>query len=667
LVPTAERRTEEKRIVSAAEIATLRDFGSQEASIGGELPFSVSPDGREAAVVLRRADPARDDYCFAVLVIPLDGRGPARVVDVGGEPILEKSDVRGIADLPIGNVEAVTPSWSPDGRHLAYLRRDGGHSRAWVARPDGSEAHPVSPLDIDARAVRWSEDGAALIVRSRPGLAAAEAEIAEEGRRGFLYDRRFWPLSHASPSPSAKLEEVDQRIGLDGRASSGAEPGGGGAGEKPAGAIVYSRSPDGSLAWTAADDPAVIMGATTLRASLDGRTIVCRSELCRDGIGALWWQDKSTLLFLTRPTAENGGTTILARWRPAEEREPKVVVATLEALFGCQPGAGAIVCAQETASQPRTLVRVDSKTGRLVTLYDPNPGFASLEKGSVRRLRWRDAEGVASYGDLVLPPGHRPGSRHPLIIVQYRSRGFLRGGTGDEYPIHAFATRGFAVLSVERTSFVAAGKARNFAEFMRISVADFAERRRVLSSIETGVRKAVELGVVDTARIGITGMSDGAATVQFALVNTNLFRAAAVSSCCDEPSSTMFAADRGYGDMLVDAGFPEPGGDGRAFWQRYSLGANASRLTTPILMQLTEDEFRFGLETFVTLDRHRVPVEMYVYPDGYHQKWRPAQRLASYERALDWFDFWLEGKVDRVPSKIAQYARWQALRDRQAR
>jgi hypothetical protein len=117
----------------------------------------------------------------------------------------------------------------------------------------------------------------------------------------------------------------------------------------------------------------------------------------------------------------------------------------------------------------------------------------------------------------------------------------------------------------------------------------------------------------------------------------------------------------------VDAGFPEPGSDGRPFWQHYSLAANASRLTTPLLMQLTEGEFRFGLETYVTLDRHRVPVELYVYPDGYHQKWRPAQRLASYERALDWFDFWLKGKIDPAPQKAAQYERWWALRDRQDR
>jgi hypothetical protein len=56
---------------------------------------------------------------------------------------------------------------------------------------------------------------------------------------------------------------------------------------------------------------------------------------------------------------------------------------------------------------------------------------------------------------------------------------------------------------------------------------------------------------------------------------------------------------------------------------------------------------------------------MYVFADGYHQKWRPAQRLASYERAIDWFDFWLNGKVEEAAAKQAQYARWRALAARQ--
>ena len=653
------------RDVTPADLVTLRDFGPQEASPGGEPPFSVSPDGKQAAFVLRRAMPESDSYCISVMVVPLDG-GPARLADVGGEPILEVSDLRGLADLPIGNLAAVTPSWSPDGRWLAYLRRDAGRTRAWRARADGSGAAPVSRLDVDVRSVRWAADGK-LVVTSRPGIAAAQKAIAAEGRQGFLFDRRFWPLSIAHPLPSASIPDLAQTIRADdGAQIPQAAPAKAQGDPRPAGALLVARADQGDLAWTAPADPRVVLGKARLHARRGGKTFLCRAALCAQDVAAFWWQS-GALLFLQAGTAANGGITRLGRWRPGSGADPETILSTTDALLGCQPAGQAIVCARETATHPRTIVRIDPASGAITTLFDPNPEWALLRKGSVRRLSWRTADGAHSYGDLVLPRDHRPGERHPLIIVQYRSRGFLRGGTGDEYPIFALTARGYAVLSVERAPFVAAGRARSIAEFTRIGARDFAERRRQLSSIEAGVRQAIGLGLVDRSRIGITGLSDGAATVQFALVNSHLFSAAAVSSCCDGASSIHFAADRGYSDLLIAAGFPGPGEDQADFWKHYSLAANARRLRVPILMQLTEDEFRFGLETFVTLDHFKVPVEMYVFPGAYHQKWRPAQRLASYQRAIDWFDFWLNDKVDADPAKRAQYARWSALRARQPR
>src|SRR4029079_9628081 len=112
------------------------------------------------------------------------------------------------------------------------------------------------------------------------------------------------------------------------------------------------------------------------------------------------------------------------------------------------------------------------------------PEFAGLAMGKVRRLRWTADQGARSFGDLVLPPDHRPGTRHPLIVVQYTTLGFLRGGTGDEYPIEALAARGFAVLSVERTEPLGLHVARSNAELVHLGVSGFAERHRVLGSLE---------------------------------------------------------------------------------------------------------------------------------------------------------------------------------------
>jgi hypothetical protein len=79
-------------------------------------------------------------------------------------------------------------------------------------------------------------------------------------------------------------------------------------------------------------------------------------------------------------------------------------------------------------------------------------------------------------------------------------------------------------------------------------------------------------------------------------------------------------------------------------------------------MQLADREMNLSLETFTALREAGQPVEMYVYPDEYHNKWQPVHRQAIYERNLDWFSFWLQGRVDPDPRKTAQYARWTAMR-----
>jgi len=336
---------------------------------------------------------------------------------------------------------------------------------------------------------------------------------------------------------------------------------------------------------------------------------------------------------------------------------------TDDALIGCDFEHEELVCAREGSVRPRKLVAIDPDTGRERTIFDPNPDFRSIKLGKAQRFHFTNAYGVESFADLVLPPDHKPGSKHPLIVVQYISHGFLRGGTGDEFPIQLFAAKGFAVLSFARPDFavekVAAETSTELSRWLR---EDWLDRRSVQSSLEMAVDKAVSTGAVDPNRMGISGFSDGTSTTQWALINSRLFKVAALGACCEDMYAYPLNAGPYYTKWTREIGyhFLEPGADD--YWRPMSLALNADRIDTPILIQASDSEYEIGLDVVDAFKRRGKAIELFVLEDEPHFKYQPAHRLAMYERSTEWFQFWLMQQMNCDPEKASQYSRWKATK-----
>jgi hypothetical protein len=67
-------------------------------------------------------------------------------------------------------------------------------------------------------------------------------------------------------------------------------------------------------------------------------------------------------------------------------------------------------------------------------------------------------------------------------------------------------------------------------------------------------------------------------------------------------------------------------------------------------------------EIYKGLTRLNKAVEMYYYPDEDHAPDHPRARLASLQRNVDWYRFWLQNFEDPDPRKKEQYQRWRMLR-----
>lgn len=656
------------RALVADDLVRLRDIGPN-ARIGPTDPsMTISPQGDRAAFQLRRADPEANRYCLAMVVLDLRRPAPPILLDEGGDLIRIESDVRGIAATASGIPRPITPRWSSDGRWIAFLKRSDGITRIWRAEADGTESRALTGPGVDVTDFRFAPDGNSIIFQTRPSPTEALAMLEREGRTGYFYDARFTPMSGAVPHvvsgdigatfvmdlqngqvATASPQQVDRLQDEIVTVQTG---------------LGVARTPDGRSARLvrASDDP---MGLQPrLEFDQDGAHHLCDAQTCRGRLISLWWTSDGKRIRYLRQEGWGFSEIAIYEWDPASG-SPRRLFLTTDQLSDCGPLGSHVLCLDEAATAPRRVVAIDPDDGRIDVLFDPNPEFRNLQLGTVERLHWKNRFGIETFGDLVLPVGYRKGQRYPLIVVQYESRGFLRGGTGDEYPIQAFANRGYAVLSFERPvdiGIVRAPTSVTMAE--RLDQRNFADRRSVLSSLERGVRLVMARGIADPFRIGLTGMSDGAATVQYALLHSRLFAAAAISNCCTD-ATTAIVAGPAAALHFLDEGYPRVG-EGDGFWRRIALGRNARRLGVPILMQLPDDEYLAGLDTYTSLQEAGRPVELYVFPDEHHVKWQPAHRLAIYQRSLGWFDYWLEDRRSADPARAGDVARWDELRRRSA-
>jgi len=657
--PFAPRRLE------ARDIVQLRDIGYPESSLYAyDDALSIAPDGRSVAFVMRRADPDANQYCSGLVVLDLATGKPA-VLDVSTELVTSAPvAIRGLL-TPQGLAATNPPRWSPDGRRLIWLKRVAGVTQAWIVARDGSPPVRATAPDQDLDFATWAGDGRSVVVR-------VSVPMPDEagGRRGYAYDDRFVPGQGTEPraiAPGARpLLVVDPQTGLTFAAPETAlsDPAyrATGVGSSDTGAT----SAAGTRAWIAAEGESLFSPKRLWLAPQGGDAGRCDASSCKGEIYNLQWNASGTRLFFIARGGKNGETTMLYRWSGAAGVAPRRMFETRDVLAGCRAAAEDLICLRDSASSPRRLVRINGDTGRSGLLFDPNPGFRSLQPGTAKRLHWRNQFGLETWGDLVLPASYRAGEKLPLIVVQYHSDGFLRGGTGDEYPVHLFASRGFAVLSVERVQPYASlvDNVRDYKEANRVNGVGWRERRSLLSSIETGVALAIATGTVDPKRVGLTGLSDGATTTQFALINSRIFAAAAMSSCCIDANTVMIYGGPRWAQELQRRGYPPLTRPDPQFWAPMSLSANAARVDIPLLLQLPSEEYLLALESFTALRELGKPVDMYVFAGEHHVKLQPAHRLAVYERNLAWFEFWFLGQ-DRIEHATdAELERWVTLKTR---
>ena len=217
-----------------------------------------------------------------------------------------------------------------------------------------------------------------------------------------------------------------------------------------------------------------------------------------------------------------------------------------------------------------------------------------------------------------------------------------------------FAASGFAVLDFNRGKF-------------RTKPDDFENTLQTMQwpidGMTVTVKKLVDSGMVDPAKVGITGASMGAALVAHAISHAASFTVGIESGGgAFDPDLYFTLPDHIRTGYVNRYGLGAPAeGEWIPKWQRISTSLNAQRIHAPLLINAADSEYVLDMQLVTTLRDAQKPVELFIYADELHLKIQPKHRYEIYERNLDWFKFWFQGLEDPSPDKTEQYRRWEKL------
>ena len=195
------------------------------------------------------------------------------------------------------------------------------------------------------------------------------------------------------------------------------------------------------------------------------------------------------------------------------------------------------------------------------------------------------------------------------------------------------------------------------------------EPEMYMAAYEAAIEKLAASGLVDREKVGLVGYSRTGWHVEYALTHSRFRYAAAITS--DNLDGSYLQSLLLWSDEHAKNTGARPFGDGLKVWLERAPAFNADKVRTPLRLQIESGGLSTVLakwEMFSRLRQLGKPVEFYVIPDvehGSHGLQNPAQCLAAQQGAVDWFDFWLNGREDLDPKKAQQYARWRKLRELQ--
>jgi dipeptidyl aminopeptidase/acylaminoacyl peptidase len=579
-----------------------------------------------------------------------------------------------LADTRSGDARQLTnakkssdaPAFSPDGKRLAFASDRGEKRQVWLIDPRGGEAEVLTAAEEGVSAFAWSPDGSAIAFTALDPKSEAMKE--REKRLGDYevvdQDHRMTHLFviDVASRKARRLTEGAFTVGDFDWSPDGSEI-----------AFDHRRSPDPGDGGTA-DVSVVAVADGKVRPlvtqpgpdagpvfSPDGSRVAFASAMAREGDyyrnsriavvpRAGGTPESLTEAFDEDPSLLDWGPGGI--WMMAGRR-------TETGLFRLDPDTKAVALVPLETTPIAFAFAFDRAfehvafVGSSATAY-PEACLASTGGGAVTRLSrlgeqvkgwtlgtsevvsWKSRDGVPIEGVLRKPAGWTPGERRPLLVIVHggptgTSRPSLVGGNY-VYPVEPFLAKGALVLDPNYRGSAGYGEAFRSLNVRNLGVGDAWD---VLS----GVDALVAQGLVDPARVGVMGWSQGGYISAF-LATHDAARFKAVSVGAGISNWVTYYVNTDIHPFTRQYLGATPWDDPEIY-RKTSPMTYVKGASVPVLIQHGDGDRRVPLpnayELYQGLVDQGVSAKLVVFKGFGHGLSKPKAVRAALEQNLEWF------------------------------
>lgn len=574
-----------------------------------------------------------------------------------------------------GDKSSYAPSFSPDGRSIAFIRNGEDKPQVWIMRLMGGEPRQATNVPSGVSKFSWSPNGQEIAFLQKDPETKEEKQAKKEMTDVILVDQNY-KYSHLytiglSENDSARqittgpIDILSFDYSPDGEqlvfdyrirptinegflnSSIGIVPTDSGQVTKlvdrPGNNSNPKFSPDGNyIAFETTNGQPEPIGLSDLAIlDLSDKKITNLPYSYDRQANLIDWLGDQLYYTEDQGTAKILKTLSVSKSTKKSELIFQADENSLMAAQGVSSqfsinSSGAISMSYQTLTKPEEVyVKIDgSSDPKQLSHVNDNIEFDQLAKTEI--IQWKSKDGKQVEGLLTYPIGYEKGKRYPVILnVHGGPNGvFSERFTGRPsiYMLQYFAQQGYAIVQPNPRGSAGYGKDFRYDNFQDWGYGDF-------DDVVTGVDKAIEMGIADPDNQFLMGWSYGGYMTSFAVTKTDRFNAASMGAGL--PNLVSMTTTTDIPDYLV----AHMGGE---FWEDYeryekhSAMYRIKNVTTPTQVIHGQNDLRVpftqGQEFYVALQRLGIDTEMIVYPRTPHGPREPKFLMDVSPRILAWFE-----------------------------